>query len=38
MLKDTAVMVNGVRQSLDLVALICYYKLKKKCPGMCMSK
>ena len=30
--KDT-VMVNGTRQSVDLVALICYNKLKKKCPG-----
>ena len=25
------VVVNGVKQSLDLVALICYHKLKQKC-------
>ena len=28
-------MVNGVRHSLDQVALIAYYKLKKKCHGQC---
>ena len=28
-------MVNGVRHSLDLVALIAYFKLKKKCQGQC---
>lgn len=33
-LKDMAVVVNGAKQSLDLVALICYYKLKKKFPGV----
>lgn len=33
--KDTVV-VNGVRHSLDLVALICYFKLKKKCQGLCV--
>ena len=31
--KDTVV-VNGVKQSLDLVALICYNKLRKKCLGI----
>ena len=30
--KDT-VLVNGVKHSLDLVALVCYHKLKSKCPG-----
>ena len=28
-----SVLVNGVKRNLDLVALICYSKLKKKCPG-----
>ena len=27
------VIVNGKKQSLDLVALICYHKLKQKCQG-----
>lgn len=27
------VVVNGIKQSLDLVALICYHKLKQKCQG-----
>ena len=27
------VLVNGVKRNIDLVALICYSKLKKKCPG-----
>ena len=30
--KDT-VMVNGTKQSLDLVALVCYNKLRKKSLG-----
>lgn len=31
--KDTVV-VNGKSHSVDLVALICYHKLRKKCPGI----
>ena len=30
------VVVNGKKQSLDLVALICYHKLKQKCQGWCL--
>ena len=30
--KDT-VIVNGKSHTVDLVALICYHKLRKKCPG-----
>ena len=29
--------VNGGRHSLDLVALIAYFKLKKRCQGLCHS-
>ena len=31
--RGDSVLVNGVRRSLDLVALIAYFKLKKKCQG-----
>ena len=31
--RGDTVAVNGVRHSLDLVALIAYFKLKKKCQG-----
>lgn len=32
--RGDTVVVNGVRHSLDLVALIAYFKLKKKCQGL----
>ena len=31
------IFINGIRQSLDLVALICYWKLKQKYPGWSSS-
>ena len=32
--RGDTVVVNGARHTLDLVALIAYFKLKKKCQGL----
>lgn len=31
--RGDSVVVNGVKHNLDLVALVAYFKLKKKCQG-----